>query len=61
MRAALDTHAKIGAFAIAMCLGLAVIRTAVEHLLPLRFRLKSMFVATAIGAVVFALLGFAFG
>jgi len=58
--ATLDTHAKIAAFGLAMCLGLAIIRTAMEHLLPLRFRLKSMLVATAVGAVLFALLGFAF-
>ena len=56
----LETEPKISAFALAMVLSYALMRTAMDQILPLRFRLKSFLLVTAFLAVVFALFGYAF-
>jgi len=59
MFAALDTPSKMLAAFIAIVLAAAIARTAMDHLLPLRFRLKSMFAAVVFAAILAALIGYA--
>jgi hypothetical protein len=60
MLAALETEGKIVALGLAMVLSIAGTQTSMKYLLPIRFRLRTVFFITAFLAVIFALLGFAF-